>query len=166
MRKIHTFILIILLLSIPSFGFAKSETTGKTISIAQQYHLTLKNVMDIQSKLEKIGFYKGKIDGIYGKQTKDAVIKFQKENKLHVDGIAGPETLSLLQSNKEVSKFELTKDIITKVQKELKNLGLYKGLIDGIYGKLTKEAVIKYQKIHKLNADGIVGPITLKLLKI
>lgn len=166
MRKMHIFILIALLLLMPSFGLAKSQTTGKASSIAQQYHLTFKNVMDIQTKLEKLNFYKGKIDGIYGKLTEDSVKKFQEENKLHVDGIAGPKTLSLLQVNKEVNKFELTKDMIKKLQKELNKLGLYRGLIDGIYGRLTKEAVIEYQKIHKLNVDGIVGPITLKSLKI
>lgn len=35
---------------------------------------------------------------------------------------------------------------------------------DGIYGVLTKEAVVAFQKAHNLTADGIVGPLTLALL--
>jgi hypothetical protein len=35
-------------------------------------------------------------DGQYGKGTRDAVIKFQKEKKLTVDGIAGEETIQIL----------------------------------------------------------------------
>ena len=33
---------------------------------------------------------------MYGTQTQDAVIKFQKKNGLRVDGIAGPETLAAI----------------------------------------------------------------------
>lgn len=53
-------------------------------------------VTEIQKKLKERGLYKGNIDGIYGSGTKDAVIKFQKQNGLAVDGIAGPQTLKKL----------------------------------------------------------------------
>ena len=36
------------------------------------------------------------MDGIYGSQTQNAVRKFQRDNGLTVDGIAGPKTLSYL----------------------------------------------------------------------
>lgn len=36
------------------------------------------------------------MDGIYGKQTKEAVIRFQKKNGLTPDGIAGPATLKAM----------------------------------------------------------------------
>lgn len=35
---------------------------------------------------------------------------------------------------------------------------------DGVFGKLTREAVITFQKEHGLTADGIVGPATLAKL--
>lgn len=35
---------------------------------------------------------------------------------------------------------------------------------DGIFGAMTKEAVIEFQEKHGLKADGIVGPATLALL--
>ncbi len=34
------------------------------------------------------------------------------------------------------------------------------GIVDGIFGKLTKQAVIKFQLANNLKGDGIVGPLT------
>lgn len=53
-------------------------------------------VRQIQTKLRQLGYYKGSVDGIYGKQTQDAVIAFQKNCGLTADGIAGPKTLLYL----------------------------------------------------------------------
>ena len=53
-------------------------------------------VIQIQTKLKRWGYYKGNIDGIYGTQTLEAVKYFQRKNRLAVDGIAGPNTLKAM----------------------------------------------------------------------
>lgn len=53
-------------------------------------------VKNIQSVLKSMGYYTGAIDGIYGTATKNAVINFQRDNGLSVDGIVGNLTLSAL----------------------------------------------------------------------
>jgi len=53
-------------------------------------------VKAIQEKLKERGLYKGNVDGIFGKATLDGVKKFQSQNKLTADGIAGPATLKKL----------------------------------------------------------------------
>ena len=50
----------------------------------------------IQQKLKEQGFYNGAVDGIYGKNTENAVIKYQQSKGLRIDGIAGSETLNSL----------------------------------------------------------------------
>lgn len=50
----------------------------------------------IQQKLKERGLYSGNIDGIYGTQTQNAVKKFQRQQGLTVDGIAGSKTLKAL----------------------------------------------------------------------
>lgn len=52
------------------------------------------------------------------------------------------------------------------VQQKLKELGFYKGSVDGVYGSGTKNAVIAFQKSRGLTADGIVGARTAKALGI
>ncbi len=53
-------------------------------------------VRQIQTKLRQLGYYKGSIDGIFGPDTKKAVISFQKSCGITADGIAGPKTLLYL----------------------------------------------------------------------
>lgn len=45
-----------------------------------------------QNLLQYLGFYEGSVDGIYGKQTKKAVERFQAACGIGVDGVAGAET--------------------------------------------------------------------------
>ena len=53
-------------------------------------------VKQIQTVLKDRQLYTGNVDGIYGAQTEQAVIKFQKQMGLTADGIAGPKTLAAL----------------------------------------------------------------------
>lgn len=53
-------------------------------------------VINIQTKLKRWGYYNGGIDGIYGSQTLAAVKYFQRKNGLTVDGIAGKRTLEAM----------------------------------------------------------------------
>lgn len=52
------------------------------------------------------------------------------------------------------------------IQQRLKELGYYKGNVDGIYGSKTRSAVIAFQKANGLVADGIVGKNTAKVLGV
>lgn len=57
-------------------------------------------------------------------------------------------------------------EVVKQIQKALAGAGL-KVMPDGIFGIVTEEAVIDFQKSHGLTADGIVGPATLaKLLPL
>jgi len=55
------------------------------------------DVMEIQALLKKIGYNPGPIDGILGRQTRQAVINFQRNNELVPDGIIGPQTYRVLE---------------------------------------------------------------------
>lgn len=52
----------------------------------------------LQNILKILGLYTGKIDGIYGPNLRNAIFKFQKQNKLIEDGIVGPRTWLVLRS--------------------------------------------------------------------
>lgn len=50
------------------------------------------------------------------------------------------------------------------LQLQLKWLGFYSGDIDGIFGPMTREAVIQFQREKGLSDDGVVGPETKAVL--
>ena len=69
-------------------------------------------VTAIQTKLRESGYYNGKIDGIFGSGTKNALISFQKDNGLTDDGIAGSKTLQALGITADSGNGEFTQSEI------------------------------------------------------
>lgn len=61
-----------------------------------KYGSTGSEVIQIQQRLQELGYDPGTVDGIYGTRTKNAVIAFQRAYGLSDDGIAGPKTLEAL----------------------------------------------------------------------
>jgi hypothetical protein len=55
---------------------------------------------------------------------------------------------------------------VNSVQGELAQLGYYKGPIDGIYGRLTRDAVARYQIASKLDVSGNLSAQTLQSLGV
>lgn len=67
-------------------------------------------------------------------------------------------------SEMALSSFGSRGEEVRRIQKKLKELGFYKGSIDGIYGTGTKNAVTAFQRSCGIKADGIAGPTTLLYL--
>ncbi|NLC33022.1 MAG: peptidoglycan-binding protein, partial [Clostridiales bacterium] len=60
------------------------------------------NVRVLQVRLQELGYLSGRVDSIFGKQTKQALERFQRYNNLSVDGIAGPQTNQKLYNDRNV----------------------------------------------------------------
>ncbi|WP_338631928.1 peptidoglycan-binding protein [Clostridium baratii] len=75
------------------------------------------DVKTVQNRLNKLGFNAGTADGYYGNDTKNAVIRFQREVNLDDDGMVGPSTWNYLFD-------QVLDDILKKGSK----LGLYSGV--------------------------------------
>ena len=122
------------------------------------------SIKDIQAALKKLGYYTSSIDGVYGSNTKNAIIKFQKANNLTADGIVGSGTSKLLlaTANKTTSNPSISSNALSikEIQTALKKLGYFTGTVDGITGSKTEAAIQKFQKSNKLTADGVFGTAT------
>lgn len=68
-------------------GMAGPKTIQKMNSIAT----------NLQANLNKLGYNCGSTDGLLGPNTTRAIRNFQSANKLSIDGMAGPKTLSKIQ---------------------------------------------------------------------
>ena len=59
-------------------------------------------VKSMQTQLIALGYLTGKADGEFGYKTYQALLAFQRANRLKADGIAGAQTLSILSSDNAV----------------------------------------------------------------
>lgn len=117
---ILTIVLSILFISSIIIGISiyKKDDTAETLS---KYGSRGTEVTQIQTKLKRWGYYSGKIDGIYGTQTVNAVKYFQRKNGLTVDGIAGPATLRAMgimtssSSSSSSSSYNSNLNLLAKV---------------------------------------------------
>ena len=55
------------------------------------------DVKEVQSLLQRLGYYSGAIDGIFGSGTANGVRAFQRDYGLTVDGIVGPMTFNIME---------------------------------------------------------------------
>ncbi|GAP99531.1 peptidoglycan-binding domain-containing protein [Leptolyngbya sp. NIES-2104] len=96
-----------ILTSAAQASMAKSNAISKASPTAASQQIPSQNqplrigsrgtaVDKLQTALKKDGFYSGAIDGIFGRQTQAAVVKFQQSRKLAVDGVVGTQTRSAL----------------------------------------------------------------------
>ena len=130
------------------------------------------DVKTLQAQLNALGYDCGTVDGIFGAKTYNAVVKFQKDRGLAVDGIVGKNTWAALgvtgttvvetQSASITSNMPLLcrgsiGEAVKTLQTRLNALGYDCGTVDGIFGIKTYNAVVKFQTARALAVDGIVG---------
>ena len=131
------------------------------------------SVKTLQEKLNAKGYNAGSVDGIFGKNTREAVMAFQKANGLAADGIVGKLTWAKLYDTTAALPAASTAtgtqpmvyrgsrgDAVRRLQELLNKKGFDCGAVDGIFGSKTYAAVMAFQKANGLGADGIVGPLT------
>lgn len=125
-------------------------------------------VSNIQNLLNDQG-YPVSVTGYFGTVTEQQVRNFQYDNYLTADGVAGPATLDALNGGfvgvrppggGVVYQLGDSGVGVQTIQKFLSDRGYDSGLIDGVFGTSTYNAVIAYQRDIGVTQDGIWGPQT------
>ena len=147
------------------------------------------NVRMVQEAINKLaqitpGMWQIAVDGIFGNNTRDAVMAFQRIFGLVVDGIVGPITWTRLmeESNTTVTTPQIpsfpgmnlsvgsTGQSVRLVQEAINTLAplfpgrLWRLTVDGIFGNMTRDAIYAFQSIYHLPLTGIVNEATWNLL--
>ena len=168
----------------------KINTLAPIDGVTMKLNNTGDAVAELQKKLTLLGYYDGPVNHKYDSKTKSAVMAFQKKNGLTADGVCGQTTQKLLDSENVLGAnqtptptpeptatpaptFAIPGGKVTVnttgndaklVQKRLKELGYYKGAVDGKFGTASVKALQKFQEAHSLTTDGIAGTKTFEIL--
>jgi lipoprotein-anchoring transpeptidase ErfK/SrfK len=95
--------------------------TNRTLFLTEP-RMSGDDVVELQERLKELGYYKGKIDGVYGEKTFQAVKKIQSDSKMNPTGEVGVYTWKVLAADvkapsvtTDISKVELSPDKLSIV---------------------------------------------------
>ncbi len=141
------------------------------------------DVLELQEKLSRLidpgtdePYYTDAKNGVFGPSTQSAVVSFQTDQLIEATGFVNSETedaiadaIEQMQSQRllKLTTPYMTGSDVLLLQKQLNllidpsvQLPFYAGKLDGIFGTMTNDAVMKFQKYAGIKVDGIVGPET------
>jgi peptidoglycan hydrolase-like protein with peptidoglycan-binding domain len=172
-RKISPVLAGLAVLAVPAFSHVVQAQNYPLIKLGDRGPA----VKAAEISLQKLGYYHGAIDSIFGSELLSAVTSFQGHYGLAQDGILGSLTWSKLSaaagtsmtSNHPASHIPLLKlgskgPAVVKLQRLLNEYG-YHLAADGHFGPLTYSALRNFQASHGLAVDGTAGPSTFTALE-
>ena len=127
-------------------------------------------VAALQIALRAHGCTPGPVDGVRGPQTTRALVAFQRAHGIRPTGLIGRKTRRALGrrgrpllGQRELSVGAVGWDVAV-LEFRLRRLGLGPGALDGRFTPRTAGALARYQQRRGLDADGIAGPRTYRVL--
>ena len=123
-------------------------------------------VRTLQRRLRALRHRPGPVDGLYGPLTEAAVERLQRDTGLSADGIVGPQTRRVLNTETpplapgagygEPGGSAQVRD----VQRRLRAAGQRPGPVDGRYGPRTRAAIERFQGTAGQPASGVLSTAT------
>lgn len=133
-------------------------------------------VTQVQQRLQQLGYFNTNVTGFFGTITRDAVIRFQGDNRLATDGVVGPRTLEALGIASQPYNPTLpNRQLIglgegdqgpgvEDLQFRLQALGYFNANRTRYFGPLTTSAVRQLQRDYGISPTGVVSEETLAIL--
>jgi peptidoglycan hydrolase-like protein with peptidoglycan-binding domain/DNA invertase Pin-like site-specific DNA recombinase len=123
-------------------------------------------VRALQRRLRTFGHRPGPVDGLYGPLTEAAVERLQRDTGLSADGIVGPQTRRVLNTDTPpLAPGAGYGDLggspqVRDVQRRLRAVGQRPGPVDGRYGPRTRAAIERFQGTAGQPTSGVLSPAT------
>lgn len=128
----------------------------------------------LQQRLQTLGFYQGVITGYFDALTAVAVQQFQRSQGIPATGVATSTTLVALNvisvpsfpsipappQPDTILRLGSRGQAVKVLQAQLQTLGYYTGIVDGVFGQSTRQAVSNFQRANRITVTGEVGPTT------
>jgi len=128
-------------------------------------------VRRLQRALFRTADHEIHIDGIFGWQTEEAVVNFQKSDNLTPDGVVGSHTWTALPDGGPMPLLQVgsTGNVVRHLQTVLTEgapgaWGVIPQGVDGDFGPHTRASVEAFQRWGHVGVDGKVGDQTWTVL--
>jgi hypothetical protein len=77
-------------------------------------------VTELQQDLKNAGYHLGRVDGMFGRRTRAAVLAFQADNGLLADGVVGPQTWAAFETAEGMPEREIDEAELKKTSRTVK----------------------------------------------
>ena len=126
-------------------------------------------VEDTQRQLLAAGYYKGLVDGVLGRKTRNAIAEYQKAAGLNVTGEPTVDLVDHIRFTREVAEASLftgsvdtgsdaeQRASVRRVQTGLAELAYSPGEISGELSAETRAAIMAFQRDRKLPETGLIS---------
>jgi peptidoglycan hydrolase-like protein with peptidoglycan-binding domain len=136
-------------------------------------------VESVQRELLAAGYYKGAVDGVIGRKTKQAIEDYQRSAGIGIDGKPTSGLAEHIRYTREVAEASLftgsidpdpaaeARAMILRVQTGLSELAYNPGGVDGQLTEQTRSAIREFQRDRKMDETGEVsGELLTELAKM
>ena len=152
------------------FGVVGVVLFACVLGLASEAGAASGRVAALQVALRAHGFDPGPVDGVQGRLTRQALLAFQRKRGLVCDGKLDRKTRRALGrrgrpllGQRQLSVGAVGWDVAV-LEFRLRRHGLSRRAVDGRFGPATASALRRYQRRFALDADGIAGPRTYRVL--
>ena len=130
-------------------------------------------VESVQRELAAAGFYKGMVDGVIGRKTKQAIAAYQASVGLEPDGKPSQDLAEHIRYTREVAEASLftgtiepdpdaeARASIRRVQTGLAELAYSPGTINGEMSRQVRNAILAFQRDRHLPETGEINDALL-----
>jgi peptidoglycan hydrolase-like protein with peptidoglycan-binding domain len=124
-------------------------------------------VVKLQQRLQRLGYFQGPITGYFGPQTQQALIRSQQSSRSRSNPVIRPRTPQQASLNRpsQGGDYPVLSEgskgpAVTRLQQRLQQLGFLNTNPTGNFGPLTRDALITFQQNSGLYANGITDQQT------
>jgi len=158
LKRVFMILIITLFIFVSYVNVLKAEDFYELGTRVLEYGDEGSDVAILQQRLTKLNFYNGKIDGIYGMKTVEAVRQLQQTYELKVDGIAGESTIKYLPDNNIYNSMDISRDQIILLARVIH--GEARG--ESFLGKVAVGSVILNRVEDKKNFPNTIREVILE----
>jgi peptidoglycan hydrolase-like protein with peptidoglycan-binding domain len=167
--------------ALAKLGAPADGTVDAAAAAEAKLGITRTQRVAVQRELTRLGYPTGGTDGVWGRNTRNAIATWQRDRKEKVTGYVTEAQLKVLARGAVVvppdevdpgalapaeieAALKLTRAQRTTIQKQLITLGYDAGVADGLWGSKTRVAIKSWQRANKKTQTGYVTASQVRLI--